>query len=56
MVDQVAADNTTTTTTNSSQEVNTTTDLARLWNNGKPLMSQELKKLNTRIKAFEEIA
>jgi len=56
MVDQVAADDTTTTTTNSSREVNTAADLARLRNDGKPLTSQELKELNTRIKAFEEMA
>src|SRR6266487_5503705 len=56
MVDQVAADDTTTTTTNSSREVNTAANLARLRNDSKPLTSQELKELNTRIKAFEEIA
>src|SRR6202011_1383176 len=44
------------TVSNSSREVNTAADLARLWNNGKPLMSQELKELNARIKAFEEMA
>jgi hypothetical protein len=58
MADQVAADDatSTTTTTNSSRVVNTAADLARLRNNGKPLTSQELKELNTRIKAFEEMA
>jgi uncharacterized protein YceH (UPF0502 family) len=57
MVDQEAFDdNATTTTSHSSQEVNTTADLARLRNNGKPLTPQELKELNARIKAFEEMA
>ncbi len=56
MVDNIAPDDDTTTTTNSSQEVNTATDLARLWNNSKPLTLQELKELNAWIKAFEEIA
>ena len=57
-MDQVAADNATatTTTTNSSREVNTAADLARLRNDGKPLTSQELRELNARIKAVEEIA
>jgi hypothetical protein len=56
MVDQEAFDNATTTTSHSNQEVNTAADLARLRNNGKPLTSQELKELNARIKAFEEMA
>ena len=65
MVDQVASnnnatqeafDNASTTSDNSSWEVNTTTDLAKLRNAGKPLSSQELKELNARIKAFEEMA
>jgi hypothetical protein len=52
----VLDDNTTTTAFYSSREVNTAADLARLQNDGKPLMSQELKELNARIKAFEEMA
>ena len=57
-MDQVAADNATATTTNtsSSREVNAAADLARLRDSGKPLTSQELKELNARIKAFEEMA
>ena len=54
MVDQVAADDAT--TTDSSREVNTAADLARLRNAGKPLTSQELKEINARLKAFEEMA
>jgi hypothetical protein len=66
MVDQVASsnnatqeaidDNATTSSDNSGREVNTAADLAKLRNAGKPLSSQELKELNTRIKAFEEMA
>ena len=65
MVDQVASsnnaaqdafDNASTTSDNSSREVNTAADLAKLRNAGKPLSSQELKELNARIKAFEEMA
>jgi hypothetical protein len=57
MVDQAAFDdNATTTSNNTSQEVNTAADLAKLWNDSKPLTSQELKELNARIKAFEEMA
>ena len=66
MVDQVAPsnnatqealyDNATTTSDNSSQEINTAADLAKLCNAGKPLSSQEIKELNARIKAFEEMA
>ena len=66
IVDQVAPsnnatqealyDNATTTSDNSSQEINTAADLAKLRNAGKPLSSQEIKELNARIKAFEEIA
>jgi hypothetical protein len=37
-------------------EVTTAADLARLQAEGKPLTSQELKELNTRIKAFKEMA
>ena len=57
-MDQVAADDATsaTTTTNSSREVNTAADLARLRNNGKLLTPQELKELNARVKALEEMA
>ena len=39
-----------------SSEVNTAADLARLQNEGRPLSSQELKELNIRIKALEEMA
>ena len=40
MVDQVAFDdNATTTSNNDNREVNTTTDLAKLQNDGKPLTS-----------------
>ena len=49
-------DNATTTSDNSSQEINTAADLAKLRNAGKPLSSQEIKELNARIKAFEEMA
>ena len=56
-MDQGASDdNATTTSHNSSREVNTAADLAKLRNDGKPLTSQELKELNARIKAFEEMA
>ena len=56
-MDQVAQDDThSTTTTNSSQEINTAADLARLRNDGQALTLQELKELNTWIKAFEEMA
>jgi Zinc knuckle len=54
--DQEAFDNASTTSDNSSREVNTAADLAKLRNAGKPLSSQELKELNARIKAFEEMA
>jgi len=53
---QDAFDNASTTSDNSSREVNTAADLAKLRNAGKPLSSQELKELNARIKAFEEMA
>src|SRR6202035_305716 len=53
---QDAFDNASTTSNNSSREVNTAADLAKLRNAGKPLSSQELKELNARIKAFEEMA
>jgi hypothetical protein len=43
-------------TSSSTMEVTTAADLARLRAEGKPLTSQELKELNARIKAFEEIA
>ena len=55
-MDPVAADDNSSTIPNNSQEVNTAADLARLCNNSKLLMSQELKELNTRIKTLEEIA
>ncbi len=44
------------TTPSSTMEVTTTADLAKLWTDSKPLTSQERKELNTRIKAFEEMA
>jgi hypothetical protein len=37
-------------------EVNTAADLARLRDKGRPLSSQELKELNAKVKALEEIA
>jgi hypothetical protein len=37
-------------------EVNTAADLARLRDEGRPLSSQELKELNARVKALEEMA
>jgi hypothetical protein len=43
-------------TSSSTMEVTTAADLARLRAEGKPLTSQELKELNSRIKAFEEMA
>ena len=55
MADQVANDNTSTASEN-SQEMITATDLAKLRDNGKTLTPQELKELNTRIKALEEMA
>ena len=39
----------------STMEVTTAADLAKLRAEGKPLTSQELKDLNARIKAFEEM-
>jgi len=56
MVDQVALDDNTPTISNSSREVNTAADLAKLRNDGKTLTPQELKELNARIKALEEMA
>src|SRR5439155_14622572 len=55
MADQVANDNTSTASEN-SQEMITAADLAKLRDNGKTLTPQELKELNTRIKALEEMA
>ncbi len=43
-------------TPSSTMEVNTAADLAKLRADGKPLTSQERRELNTRIKAFEEMA
>jgi hypothetical protein len=43
-------------TTSSTMEVTTAADLAKLRADGKPLTTQERKDLNTRIKAFKEIA
>ena len=43
-------------TTSSTLEVTTAADLAKLHAKGKPLTSQELKELNTQIKAFKEMA
>jgi hypothetical protein len=37
-------------------EINTAADLARLRNEGRPLSSQELKELSTKVKALEEMA
>ena len=37
-------------------EINTAADLARLRDKGRPLSSQELKELGTRLKALEEMA
>jgi len=37
-------------------EVNTAANLARLRNEEQPLSSQELKELNTKVKALEEMA
>ena len=56
MADQVALDDNTPTISNSSREVNTAADLAKLRSDGKTLTPQELKELNTRIKALEEMA
>ena len=57
MVDQEApSDDNATTASDNSRAVNTAADLAKLRNAGKPLSSQELKELNNRIKAFEEMA
>jgi hypothetical protein len=57
MVDQEAPlDDNATTASDNSRAVNTAADLAKLRNAGKPLSSQELKELNNRIKAFEEMA
>jgi hypothetical protein len=53
---QEALDDNATTTSNNSRAVNTAANLAKLRNDGKPLSSQELKELNARIKAFEEMA
>ena len=43
-------------TPEASTTVNTAADLARLRDEGWLLSSQELKELNTRVKALEEIA
>jgi hypothetical protein len=56
MVDQDVSDGNATTVFDNSRAVNTAADLAKLRNAGKPLSSQELKDLNVRIKAFEEMA
>ena len=56
MVDQEAFGDNATTASDNSRAVNTAADLAKLRNAGKPLSSQELKELNNRIKAFEEMA
>jgi hypothetical protein len=56
MVDQDVLDGNATTVSDNSRAVNTAADLAKLRNAGKPLSSQELKDLNVRIKAFEEMA
>ena len=41
---------------NASTEINTAADIARLREEGRTLNTQELKELNTRLKALEEIA
>ena len=57
MVDQEApSDDNATTASDNSRAVNTAADLVKLRDDGKPLTSQELKELNARIKAFEEMA
>ena len=43
-------------TPEASTTINTAADLARLRDEGRLLSSQELKELNTRVKALEEIA
>src|SRR6266487_2346479 len=43
-------------TPSGTMEVNTAADLAKLRAEGKPLTSQERRELNTRIKAFEDMA
>ena len=43
-------------TPSSTMEVTTAADLAKLRADGKPLTSQERRELNTRIKAFEDMA
>ena len=43
-------------TTSSTIEVTTAADLAKLRADGKPLTNQERKDLNTRIKAFKDMA
>jgi len=53
MSDPAATSNT---TVNSNPEIRTADDLRRLIDEGKTLTTQELKELNTRIKAFEEMA
>ena len=52
MADQVVIDDN---ASEGNQEVNTATNLARLWNEGKILTPQELKELSTRIKALEDM-
>ncbi len=44
------------TTPSGTTDVTTAADLAKLRADGKPLTSQERKELNTRIKAFKEMA
>jgi hypothetical protein len=55
-MDPVAQDDNASTTTNSSRRIDTAADLRKLWKEGKPLTSQEIKELNARVKAFEEMA
>ena len=43
-------------TLEASTTINIAADLARLYNEGQLLSSQELKELNTRVKALEEMA
>jgi hypothetical protein len=57
MSEQVAlGQSATTSSSGTAHQVNTAADLSRLRTEGHPLTSQELKELNTRVKAFEEMA
>ena len=57
MSEQVAlGESATTSTSGTAYRVNTAADLTKLRTEGKPLTTQELKELNARVKAFEEMA